>query len=140
MTRDPIYLTWLNAKGGFEYFFFMAKNAYQVEVLDSGVSKNNILPNWQKSYGKTADTITKNTFRRTQNSIVLRSQHLNRNQLEALSYIKSSVLVQIVYLRNDRRTVLVDTNSFVKYDEMSKGPYAVQFTITYTDEIPAQRV
>lgn len=140
MTREPIYLTWLNAKGGFEYFFFTAKNAHQVDVIESGVSRNNILPNWQKSYGKTADTITKNTFRRTQNSIVLRSQHLNRNQLEALSYIKSSILVQIVYSRNDRRTVLVDTNSFVKYDEASDSLFALQFTITYTDEIPSQRV
>lgn len=140
MTREPIYLTWLNAKGGFEYFFFNTKNAYQVEVLESGVSRNNILPNWQKSYGKTADTIEKNTYRRTKKSIVLKSPHLNRNQLEALSYIKSSVLVQIVYSRNDRRTVLVDTNSFVKYDEQTKGPYAVQFTISHTDEIPAQRV
>lgn len=140
MTREPIYLTWLNSKGGFEYFFFTAKNVYQIDVLGSGLSRNNILPVWQKSYGKTADTISKNTFRSTQKSIVLKSQHLNRNQLEALSYIKSSVLVQIVYSRNDRRTVIVDTNSFVKYDEASDSLFTIQFTITYTDEIPAQRV
>lgn len=140
MTRNPIYLTWLNSKGGYEYFFFMAKNAYQVEVLETGVSRNNILPNWQKSYGKTADTIDKNTFRRTKNIIVLKSQHLSANQLEALSYIKSSVLVQIVYSRNDRRTVLVDANSFQKYDEQNNDIKTIQFTINYTDEIPVQSV
>jgi len=140
MTRNPIYLTWLNAKGGFEYFFFTAKNAYQVDVISAGTTRNNILPNWQKSYGKTADTIERNTYRVTRNSIVLRSQHLNENQLNALSYIKSSALVQIVYSRNDRRTVLVDTNSFTKYDEQSQQLFTIQFTITYTDDIPAQTI
>lgn len=140
MTRNPIYLTWLNSKGGFEYFFFMAKNAYQVDVSDVGVTRNNILPQWPKSYGSTADTIERNTYRKTRNIIVLRSQHLNLDQLNALSYIKSSVLVQIVYSRNDRRTVLVDANSFVKFDEQIKGQYTIQFNLSYTDEIPSQTI
>lgn len=140
MTRDPIYLTWLNSHGGFEYFFFTAEHAQQVEVIEAGVTRNNILPQWQKSYGVTADTIDKNTFRKSKKSIVCRSQHLSLDQLNALSYIKSSVLVQIVYSRNDRRTVLVDTNSFTKYDEQSKELYTIQFTLTYTDEIPSQSI
>jgi hypothetical protein len=140
MTRNPIYLTWLNAHGNFEYFYFTADNAYQVEVGDSGISRKNILPLWPKSYGRTADTITRQTFRTTRNTIVLRSQHLNANQLEVLSGIRSSVLVQIVYSRTNRRTVIVDTNSFKKYDEQEQALFSLQFTISYTDEIPSQRV
>lgn len=140
MTRNPIYLTWLNSKGGFEYFFFTAKHAYQIDVIETGVTKNNILPNWRKSYGRTADTIERNTFRRTKNVIILKSQLLNLDQLNALAYIKSSVLVQIMYSRNDRRTVIVDDNSFVKYDEQNKQIYTLQFAISYTDEIPSQTI
>lgn len=140
MMAEPIYLTWLNAHGNFEYFFFKAKSSYQVDVLAAEVTRNNLLPNWPKSSGLTADTIDRQSLRVTKKTILLRSQHLNLNQLEAISYIKSSVLVQIVYSRIDRRTVLVDTNSFVKYDEQVGGPFSIQFTITYTDEIPAQRI
>jgi hypothetical protein len=140
MTQTPIYITWLNNKGGFDYFFFKAKNMYQVDVEDAGVTRNNILPQWPKSYGNTADTINRQTYSVTRNVINLRSQHLNLNQVNALAVIKSSPLVQIVYSRTDRRTVLVDTNSFKKYDEMERGLFTLQFTLNYTDEIPTQRI
>lgn len=140
MTQDPIYLTWLNSKGGFEYFFFTAKNSHQIDVNEAGFTNNNILPQWPKSYGQTANTIERTTYRKTKNVLVLRSQHLTLNQLNALSYIRSSVLVQIVYSRNDMRTVRVDANSFVKYDEQIKGQYTIQFNLSYTDEIPSQTI
>lgn len=139
MTATPIYLTWLNAKGGFEYFYFNSKNAYNVEIGDSGTQVKNILPEWPNSYSPYADTIERQTFVKSRNSIILRSQHLSLNQLEALAYIKSSILVQIVYSRNDKRTVLVDRNSFKKYDETEKL-FTLQFTLNYTDEIPSQTV
>lgn len=140
MSQEPIYLTWLNAKGGFQYFFFTARNSYQVDVEDSGVTRNNLLPNWPRSYGTTANTINRQAYRVTRNVINLFTQHLTRNQLDALSYIKSSALVQIMYSRNDCRTVIVDPNSFRKYDENSKEQFTLQFTLSYTDEIPAQRI
>lgn len=140
MTRQPIYLTWLNPHGGFEYFLFTAENMYQVDVEDTGVTRNNLLPQWPKSYDTNADTINRQTFRTSRNIIILRSQHLTDNQLEALSYIRSSVLVQIVYTRNNRRTVIVDANSFKKYDEQDQQLHTLQFTLSYTDEIPSQRI
>lgn len=139
MTTEPIYITWLNYLGGFEYFFFTAKKEYQIEIGFTGESKNNILPNWPNSYGKTSDTIRKQTFRESRKKIIVKSQHLTFNQLEALSYIKSSPLVQIVESRTDRRTVLVDVDSFKKYDEDDKL-FTFQFTLTYTDDVPSQRV
>jgi hypothetical protein len=139
MTQQPIYLTWLNSKGGFEYFFFNSKNGHNVDIENTGVTRNNLLPTWPKSYGNTADTVNRQTFRDSRKSILLRSQHLSLDQVQALSYIKSSVLVQIVYSRHDRRTVLVDSNSFQVYDETEKV-FDIQFTLSFTDEIPSQRV
>ena len=139
MTTTPIYITWLNYLGGFEYFFFTSKKEYQIEIGNTGTTKNNVLPSWPQSYAKTADTLRKQTFRESVKKIVVRSQHLTLNQLEALSSIKTSPLVQIVESRTDRRTVIVDTDSFKKYDEIDKL-FSLQFTITYTDNIPSQRV
>lgn len=139
MRVTPIYLTWLNYLGGFEYFIFLAEKEFGVDVQESQATKENILPNWGKSWGETADTIEKETFRISKERVLVRTQHLTINQLEALSLLRSSPLVQIVYSRQSRRTVLVDTNSFKKYDEGDKL-FTLQFTITFTDEIPSQRV
>ena len=139
MTIEPIYLTWLNAKGGFDYFLFKAKNAYNISIEGSGETRNNILPLWPDSYSPYADTLQRQTFVVSRNQILLRSQHLDISQVRALSYIKSSVLVQIVYTRNDKRTVIVDKDSFKKYDEVDKL-FTLQFTLSYTDEIPSQTV
>jgi hypothetical protein len=139
MTTEPIYISWLNYLGGFEYFFFTSKKEFQMEIGDSGESSNNILPNYPQSYGKTADTLRKQTFRTSRNKIVIRSQHLTFNQLQALSTIKSSTLVQIIEGRTDRRTIIVDTDSFKKYDEIDKL-FTFQFTASYTDDNPSQIV
>jgi hypothetical protein len=53
--------------------------------------------------------------------------------------IKSSPLVQIVNSRRDRRTVIVDEQSFTVTQDRSKI-HSLSFTITYTDEIPSQTV
>lgn len=137
MTYEPIYITWLNYLGGFEYFLFKAQKEYQVDIEETGQTKNNILPGWPDSYGAFADTIEKQTYRKTRNKIIVRSQHLNINQVNALSYIKSSPLVQIITSRTDRRTVIVDSDSFKKYDE-GDNLFTFQFTLSYTDEIPSQ--
>jgi len=139
MTTTPIYITWLNYLGGFEYFFFTAKKAKLKEIGSTGTTKNNVLPNWPQSYGKTADTLTKQTFRESANKMVIKSQHLTFNQLEALVVIKDSPLVQQVTSRTDRRTLIVDTDSFQIYDEVDKL-FTFQFTATYTNNNPSQRV
>jgi len=139
MRVDPIYITWLNYLGGFEYFLFKAEKEYQVDIIESGVSKQNVLPDWPMSWGQTADTIDRKTYTKAKNKILVRSQHLTANQRDALKYIKVSPVVQIMYSRSDRRTVLVDTDSFRVYDE-ADDLYTMSFTITYTDDIPAQRL
>jgi hypothetical protein len=139
MMPTTLYLTYLNNLGGFDYFPFVKQKEYQVDVEETGTSRNNILPGWPNSYGKNSDTLIKQTYRVTRNKVIVRSQHLTLTQLNALSYLRSSTIVQIVNSRRDRRTVIVDTDSFKKYDERDKL-FTLQFSFTYTDEIPAQTV
>jgi hypothetical protein len=139
MRVEPIYLTWLNNLGGFEYFLFTGKKDYNVEVINSGQIRQNIFPNWPKSYGEYADTIDKQTFRQSKNSQIVRSQYLTLNQVEALSQIRTSPLVQIIVSRTDRRTVIIDTDSFKKYSEDdNEKVFSMQFKIMFTDDIPSQ--
>jgi hypothetical protein len=138
MRVEPYQITFLNHLGGFEYFLFTARKEYQVIIEEAGTTKQNLLPNWPQSYGETADTIEKQTYRKSRNSVIVRSQFLSLNQLEALTEIRTSPLVQIMYSRTNRRTVLVDQDSFTKYDEKDKV-FTVEFKITFTDNIPSQR-
>jgi hypothetical protein len=137
--QQPIYITWLNHLGGFEYFLFTSKNEYHLDIEASGETNQNIFPAWPKSYGETADTIKKQTFRESREAIFVKSQHLTVNQRDALMTIKTSPVVQIIVTRTDRRTVLVDTDSFVRYNE-ADDLFSIQFKIRYTNLVPSQRL
>lgn len=139
MRADPIYLTFLNYLGGFEYFFFTSEKEFQVNISESQTTKENIFPNWGKSWGETADTIEKKTFTSANEEIVFRSQHLTENQRDVLKHIKISPVVQIVNSRTDRRTIIVDSDSFKIYDEGEKL-YTISFRGKFTNEIATQRL
>lgn len=139
MSIDPYTITFLNYLGGFDYFFFTARKEFQIVIDEAGETKENILPNWPYSYGENADTIRKQTYRRSANSVLVRSQYLSLAQVEALKYIRISPLVQIIYSRISRRTVIVDTDSFKVYDEKDKL-FSLEFKIRFTDDIPSQRL
>lgn len=139
MTVTPFQITFLNYLGGFEYFFFTAKKEFGIDVESTGETRENILPNWPQSWGKTADTLDKQTFRTTREYVIVRSQYLSLSQLQALKYIRTSPLVQIVYSRTDRLTVIVDTDSFKVYDEADKL-FSVAFKVRFTNNVPSQRV
>lgn len=139
MTAQIYYITWLNYLGGFEYFPFLAFKEFQVDIMETGQTRKNIFPQWPQSYGRNADTIDKQTFRNSKNGVIVRSQHLSLNQLEALSYIRTTPLVQLMTTRIDRRTLIVDSDSFKKYDEADKL-FTIQFRVLFTDDIPSQKV
>lgn len=134
---NSLYLTWLIYPGGFDYWNFTAKKTYSVNVEDSKTQEKNIYTNWPNSYASPADTIRKQTSRSSRTVIRVESQHLTQDQVDAISWIISSPLVQIVTSRYDRRTVLVDGSSLRKYQDQDKL-FNVGFTISYTDELPAQ--
>ena len=139
MTVTPFQITFLNYLGGFEYFFFTAKKEYGVDVEETGETRENILPGWPGSWGLNADTIDKQTFRKSREYVIVRSQYLDLNQLQVLRQVRTSPLVQLMVTRLDRRTVIVDSDSFKVYDESEKV-FSVQFKIRYTNLLPSQRV
>ncbi len=136
-SNQSIVLSWLNYLGGMEYFNFTAEKEYQIEIEDSGETTVNHFVNWPRSYGEFADTLKKQTFRKSRKATLVRSQYLTQSELEAIQYIKTSPLVQIIDSRTDRRTVIVDSDSFtVRKDRQDL--FEISFTINYTDEISSQ--
>lgn len=135
-----IKMSWLNNLGGFEYWTFKAYTDHLVSIGETGTTSVNVIPSWPASYGEFADTEKRReTFRESTNQIVVRSQSLTQDQADAISYIKSSPLVQIFNTVYDKRTVIVDKDSFMVYRDNDKD-FKIQFTITYTDDIPSQTV
>lgn len=135
-----IYLGWLNNLGGMQYFLFTGRKDYNIDIYEAGTTKENIFPGWPKSYGATADTITKQTFRKSRRQEVVRTHAIDRTRaMELGEQIKSSPVVQIITSKRDRRTVLVDTDSFTLVKEADKM-HALTFTITYTNDLPTQHV
>jgi hypothetical protein len=136
--REFIYISWLNYLGGFEYWLFTGYKDDLIDIVETDETKKNIFPQWPKSYGANADTITKQTFRRTRKQKIIRSQILTRDQArEMAEQIKSSPLVQIIITRRDRRTVIVDNQS-VTAVKGSVKIHSLNLTITYTDDYPGQ--
>lgn len=133
-----IYLTWLNHLGGFDYWKFTAGKEYIQNITETSETKTNILPNWPNSYGPDADTIRSQTYRESHQEILVQSQHVTLEQLLAIEQIKLSPLVQIVTSRADRRTVIVDANSFTSYKDEDKL-FTISFTIEFTNNNPSQR-
>lgn len=136
-SNQDLYLTWKVYPSGHDYWKFTAEKEYGVDISDVQESTKNINTEWPKSYGEFADTIKQDIKRTSHDTILVRSQNLELDQVQALKYIKTSPLVQIMTSKTDRRTVQVDSGSFVVYSESDKL-YGIQFTITYTDEVPSQ--
>jgi hypothetical protein len=133
------YLSWLNPYGGFDYWLFAGYADEITEISDSGETEENPFPEWPNSYGEFADTMRKQTYRTSREQILVRSQHLTADQVRSVKTIKTSPLVQIVNSIYDRRTVLVDTDSFTSFKE-GDNLHEISFTITYTDDVPSQKV
>lgn len=138
--RKIFYITWLNNLGGFDYWPFTGYKDNGLEIIETGTTKKNIFPQWPKTYGSNADTIEKQTFRRTRKTKTIRSQVLTRQQATDLGeQIKSSPVVQLILGRRDRRMILVDSDSFVVTQDKNKVHY-FSFNISYTDDYPSQGV
>lgn len=138
-SNQDIYLTWLNNLGGYDYWKFTGFKDHVRSIGETTQIKKNIFTNWPKSYGEKAQSIVKKTSKKSTKQIIVRSQDVTLEQLQAIEYIKSSIDVYIMESRSNLRSVEVDSDSFVSWEEKNKT-YSISFTITYTDDIPSQRV
>jgi len=129
--NQDIYLAWKNYLWGMDYWLFTGEKDYSIDIESTKSSEKNIFINWPNSWD--ADSVTYETQRNSRESIVVRSQNLTLDQVNAIKYIRTSPLVQIY----GDRTVIVDQDSFMVYSEADKI-YSISFKITYTNQIPSQ--
>lgn len=132
-----IDLSWLNYLGGFDYWRFKSNSDYGVQIENTTQVRKNIFTNWPKSYGAGADTIRQETSRDSSQTITVRAEYITMDQINDLYRIKTSPLVQIVNSRTDRRTILVDSDSFV-YLQQSEKLFSLEFNCVLTDNLPSQ--
>jgi hypothetical protein len=135
-----LYLTWLNYLGGYDYWLFTPQKQFKVDITESKTQEVNIHNNWPKSYGEFAQSMTQQSVRSSKNVVKLTSQYLTKDQADALAWIVSSPLVQILSTTSGvttARTVIVDSGTLSKYQDRD-NLYSVSFSITYTDELPVQ--
>lgn len=134
---QDFYLVWLNYLGGYDYWNFTARKNYSVDILESKTEEVNIYATYPNSYGEFAESITKQTIRRSKNVIKVTSQFLTTAQEDAIKLIVSSPLVQICTSQYDRQTLIVDANSLpVRRDQDKTRKLTIG--VMYTDEIPTQ--
>ena len=130
-SNQDIYLCWKNYLGGMDYWLFTGEKDYSIDIEDVSTAEKNIFIDWPNSYN--ADSITYETQRNSREAVVIRSQNLTLDQVNAIKYIKTTPLVQIY----DGGNVLVDQDSFTIYTEADKL-YSISFKISYTNKIPSQ--
>lgn len=133
------YITWLNNLGGYEYWNFIGRKTYGRDIVKVTTQDTNLFTNWPNSYGEFAQTQTMEVKRLSKKKELVRSQNLTADLVDAIATIKSSPVVQILDSQYSQRTVLVDTSSFDIRKDGDKT-FSIEFTITYTDEIPSQEV
>lgn len=129
--------TWLNYLGGFDYWRFKSNSDYGVQIENTTQVRKNIFTNWPKSYGAGADTVRQETSRDSSQTIRVRAEYITMDQINDLFRIRTSPLVQIVNSRTDRRTILVDSDSFV-YLQQSEKLFTLEFNCVLTDNLPSQ--
>lgn len=136
---QSLNITWLNYEGGFDYHVFTTRKTYSIETTGTKTQKKNIFNGWPDSYGSSADTINRVTKRDSVNIIEITSQFVTVDQEDAIKYIMTSPLVQIINSTSDRRTVIVrNTTLPIRRDQDKLRK--LSFTLEYTDEIPSQSI
>ena len=130
-------VTWLNTLGGFDYKVFQSSSDTGVNIEGTTKAAKNIFNNWPKSFGETADTIRQETSRSSTQTMTLRAENLTGDQIKDLFRLKTSPYVQIVGARNDRRTIIVDSGSFVYYKQRDKL-FNLEISVSFTDNLPSQ--
>ena len=128
-------LVWKNYLSGHDYWRFNAGSQLSNEVKNKETATNTFT-NWPKSYGKFADTITKNSMVEGRKNYLIRSQFVTNQQAEDIIFgVENALLVQVQTSETEKRTVMVDgSNKLEETDKLVE----LQFKIRFTDNNPVQ--
>ena len=137
-SSQDIYLMWLNQFGGWDFWKFTAEKDFNTDITESQRTEKNIYDNWPKSYNRQA--LREESRISGFKSITVRSQHLTAAQADSIGGIKTSMYVLQVkegLTVSDNVTVLVDKNSFQRFNE-TDDLFTMVFNIRQTDDIATQ--
>jgi len=137
-SSQDIYLMWLNQFGGWDFWKFTAEKDFNTDITESQRTEKNIYDNWPKSYNRQA--LREESRISGFKSITVRSQHLTAAQADSIGGIKTSMYVLQVkegLFVSDNVTVLVDKNSFQRFNE-TDDLFTMVFNIRQTDDIATQ--
>lgn len=136
--NQEIYLMWLNQFGGWDFWKFNAEKDYGTEFTDSQRTEKNIYDNWPQSYN--SESLNEEARVKGFQVITVRSQHLTAEQADLIGGIKKSM--NVIWVKegltlSDNVTVLVDKNSFQRFNETDQL-HTITFTLRQTDDIATQ--
>lgn len=130
-------LMWRNNLGGFDYWVFSGFADHLINIETATNKARNIFPQWPKSYGENAAGRSDETSRSSRKGFTVRSQNLTQGQVDYIAHIKTSTLVQQYDGTGTPVNVMIDPDSFIKRRDQD-DTFSIQFTMMYTDNIPAQ--
>jgi hypothetical protein len=123
-----INLAWLNTLGNWEYFYFKANKSYGEAITTTSSRNTDVFINFDTDFiaggGDQEDLrIESRPF------LIVRSQSLDLNQLEAIKNIRSSISVYDVSNSPSQR-VIVNKGSFQYFTDRDKRK-TLEFQINY---------
>lgn len=128
-----IDLQWLNTLGGWEHWSFtaFATRGYQIGNVET--IKKDIFQNWDTTF-IAGGTESEHISIEANNSIIVRSQDLTEEQVNAIARIKISIKVQDETDVDNITTVIVDKASF-EYATDNDKRFTIAFQILLPGEI-----
>ena len=134
MARNGKYsidLNWLNTLGGVEHWNFTAQKTFGYGISNVVTIERDIFQNWDTDF-VAGEKQSEHLNIKANESIIVRSQALTLQQVNAIAKIKYSIRVNDETDINSIVTVLVDKSSFTYRTEGDKQ-YFLEFNITYPD-------
>ena len=128
--RYSIMISWYNTLGGLEVFNFQAFKSYGWDIGKTEKSKRDTFASWESNFTN-ADQEIDILKIDARESIIVRSQNLTQQQIDAISQIRISPRVK----DEDRDLVVdIDRRSF-SYRKDHDKRHEISFTIRYPDQI-----
>ena len=131
--KQSLPLTWLNSLGGWEYWNFTAKKTFGVDNFEAEIIERDIFQDWDNEFinGQTQYDIIS---RKDRKSVVVRTQQLTSNEVDAIKNIRKSIKVQDITDVTKPVTVIIDPSSFQYFTDREKL-VTLEFKILYPNLI-----
>ena len=131
--KFSVVLNWLNSLGGFEHWNFTAFKTFGFDIGNTETIRRDIFQNWDTDF-IAGETESEHISIEANDIIIVRSQDLTVQQINAIARIKFSIKVNDETDLASIVTVLVDKASF-QYRTDADKRHTIEFKITYPGEI-----